>query len=138
MSAPDRPGVILPTACPKCGHALAIGLRIAATVYPDSPAPPDHAALLGGALAALPPKSERILTVLARRIGQPARRQEIIDAMYVDDPHGGPDNVAQALSNQMAQLRAALRPLGWSVRCLYARGYQLERLPTAATKPRST
>ncbi|OJF91188.1 hypothetical protein AX761_22675 [Rhizobium sp. 58] len=76
----------------------------------------------------LTPLQARILGATWRGKGMPVQTERIFDAMYVDDPDGGPEQTLMYKSFKVAlcRLRMRLRGSGVSIRNEgYGRGYRL-------------
>jgi hypothetical protein len=69
-----------------------------------------------------------IFTALARRAGRLVTREQLFEALYADDPDGGPLTLDGTLNVRMHALR---RACPWPIRTVWATGYVLEgfRLP---------
>lgn len=76
----------------------------------------------------IPPQEEAILRAVWAGKGRPVQNERIIDAMYADDPDGGPSPQAayRALKVSMHHLRERLRLSGVKiVNAGYRQGYRL-------------
>jgi len=74
------------------------------------------------------PLEARILGVIWRGKGHPVQTERIFDAMYVDDPDGGPSptRMYAAFKVALCHLRARLSGSGVSIENVgYRRGYRL-------------
>jgi hypothetical protein len=85
--------------CPLCGGSLAAGrVPVEALVELN-----------------VSEQQRRILEELVRAFPRSVPKTSLIDALYFDDPDGGPDNPRNVLSQQLSRIRAALHPYGWSL-----------------------
>lgn len=53
-------------------------------------------------------------------------KAELIDALYGDDPDGGPDFADSVVKVHICRLRRKLAPYGWKIDTEYNRGYALQ------------
>lgn len=84
--------------CPTCGH--------------DLDAPPSVASL---ASARLRPQDKIIVGVLAKAYPRAVRTSALVDALYSNDPNGGPEGPNQVIRARMTHLRKVLPTYGWTV-----------------------
>ena len=85
--------VASPMCCPLCRQPIAAAVRDPHVVI---------------ALLALTPHEERLVGYLADHFGQWKRCVDQIDAVYGDDPNGGPVNAAGSVHVTLHHLRAKL------------------------------
>jgi hypothetical protein len=71
----------------------------------------------------------RILAALHGVYPGAMHKSRIIDAMYGDDPDGGPDRADDCLRTTIAHMRLPLRTIGVRVLTDWAYGYRLEFEP---------
>ncbi|MFC3208124.1 helix-turn-helix domain-containing protein [Aquamicrobium soli] len=83
--------------CPTCGHELA--------VMP----------LAGVSEIPLEGQARAIADLLAKAYPKSVSRTAIWDALYGDDPNGGPDNPDAVINVRIYRLRKQLAPYGWTV-----------------------
>jgi len=77
----------------------------------------------------VPPMERKILSAVWRGKGMPVSTERIFDAMYADDPDGGPDptKMYKALKVGLSRLNARLKGSGVSVENVgYRQGYRLK------------
>ena len=85
--------------CPTCGHEM-----VAA-----------HAPLESLAGAPLSKRERQIVDALARVYPRALDLGQVVDAMYSDDPNGGPDNPEGVVRTLVSRLRALLPNYGWNI-----------------------
>lgn len=76
----------------------------------------------------IPPLQARILRAVCKGKGMPVQTERVFDAMYADDPNGGPSPTAmyRALKGGLYHLRRRLKGSGVQVEnCGYRLGYRL-------------
>lgn len=99
-------------ACPCCGGDIAEpSVEVMVDVY------------------RLPPQQEIILRTAWKAKGHPVPTIRFIDAMYADDPNGGPSEgtARRYFKTQLCLLRARIEPSGVRIETLgYGRGYRLQ------------
>jgi len=105
--------------CPTCGH--------------DLDAPPSVASL---ASARLRPQDRKIVDALSRAYPRAVRTSALVDALYGDDPNGGPEDPSQVIAVRIYTLRRLLPQFGWTVpNAKVGRGnygeYRLEKIGSA-------
>lgn len=74
------------------------------------------------------PTEARILTAVWKGKGMPVSTERVFDAMYADDPDGGPSETAmyRAFKVALCRLRKRLRGAGIGIEnCGYRQGYRL-------------
>jgi len=102
---------IAPISCPCCAQPVAVPtFEIVADTY------------------RLSPTERRILWAVWRGRGHPVQTDRIFDAIYADDPNGGPSPVEmyRAFKVRLCRLREKLYGSGIGVEnCGYRRGYRL-------------
>jgi len=77
----------------------------------------------------VPPMERKILSAVWRGKGMPVSTERIFDAMYADDPDGGPDptKMYKAFKVGLSRLNARLKGSGVSVENVgYRQGYRLK------------
>lgn len=75
------------------------------------------------------PSELRIVSLLYdRRYGAPVTTREIVDALYGDDPDGGPEYTHGCVEKFLCDARRKLAPMGCGIRAAWGRGYRLVRL----------
>lgn len=99
--------------CPTCGHQTTEELPMSA---------------LGG--VCLSKQLRRILDVFVNRFGRPVYTEEIVEALYFDDPNGGAETAASVINVRLFELRRRILPLGFSIEG--KRGKQGRRLVRVA------
>lgn len=75
------------------------------------------------------PQQAELLTILIDAMPEYARMETILYRLY-----GGTEGAEFEVDNiraQISKLRAALRPLGWKIKNIWHRGYQLARIDGA-------
>lgn len=102
---------IAPISCPCCAQPVKVPtFEIVADIY------------------RLSPTERRILEAVWKGKGHPVQTERIFDAIYVDDPDGGPSptEMYRAFKVRLSRLRAKLEGTGISVKNEgYRRGYRL-------------
>jgi hypothetical protein len=95
-----------PFACPHCGQ-------------PVADVPPEA--------VALSPLRRRLVDLVRRRPGITV--EGLAEALYADDPDGGPEDGVRAVRSVVRHANAALRPHGWRVARarVWGAGYRLTR-----------
>lgn len=83
--------------CPTCGHLLS-----AIPVAGVSEVP-------------LEGQARKIVELLAKAYPKSVSRTAIWDALYGDDPNGGPDNPDAVINVRIYRLRRQLAPYGWTI-----------------------
>lgn len=86
--------------CPTCGQAL----------------PSAEIAVEG--LLHLPTLTEqerRAVRLLIQTYPRPASRESLIDALWGDDPEGGPDDIAPRLRVVLHHIRRKIAAMGWMI-----------------------
>lgn len=63
----------------------------------------------------LPPQIRRIVKAMVAAYPRPARNDELLAALYWDDPNGGPDGAERVLMTRICNARKILAPFGWTV-----------------------
>lgn len=58
---------------------------------------------------------QKIFNVLARAYPRRLSTDALIDALYADDPNGGPLTVLQVVRVQIMHMRKKLAPYGWTI-----------------------
>lgn len=53
--------------------------------------------------------------VLAKRIGLPVTKHDMVNAMYSGRADGGPDDAGNIVSVEMLRLRRSIEPFGWTI-----------------------
>lgn len=71
----------------------------------------------------------RILAALHGVYPGAMHKRRIIDAMYGDDPDGGPDRADDCLRTSIARMRMPLLTIGVRILCEWTYGYRLEFEP---------
>lgn len=61
------------------------------------------------------PVTRRLLEVLASQPGKWVTTTRIIDALYGDDPNGGPDNANLTIRVLVHTARPRLQAMGWDI-----------------------
>lgn len=75
------------------------------------------------------PSELRIVSLLyERRYGAPVTTGEIVDALYGDDPEGGPEDTRGCIEKFLCDARRKLAPMGCRIETNWGRGYRLVRL----------
>lgn len=85
--------------CPCCGKAIEREI---------------HPAVLG-LFVQLPPAERAVFEALCLRMGQWVKSSILLDALYGDDPEGGPHYAAAILSMHLRRIRARIEPLGLAI-----------------------
>ena len=85
--------------CPTCGHEM-----VAA-----------HAPLESLSGAPLSKRERQIVDVLARAYPRDLDIQQLVCAMYSDDPAGGPDDPEGVIRVLVSRLRVLLPEYGWNI-----------------------
>ena len=85
--------------CPTCGHTIHKG-----------PAP--SKALVD---AQLSPQEQRIVAALVSAYPRRLSIGSLMDAVYFDDPQGGPECARESVSMTLSRLRAKLPIYGWTI-----------------------
>ena len=80
----------------------------------------------------LTPRQSALLRVLSRRPGRLVTHEALVDAVYGDDPGGGPDRARQCIAHFARALKPALAAGGMEVRSVWGQGYVLELRPQKA------
>ena len=73
--------------------------------------------------------SVRVLAALSGAYPGVMRRHRLIDAIYGDDPYGGPDTAGQVLAVVISNMRPPLRAIGVHICNAWGEGYRLELEP---------
>lgn len=73
-------------------------------------------------------KQRQLLVLLAANLGRIVTMPEIVDALYGDDPNGGPDDIGRTIGVMVDALRIAGPGLGFKITNEHSRGYRLELL----------
>lgn len=104
-------GVVLPIECPCCRQPVdAPSLDIVISNY------------------GVRPQEARVLRAIWQGKGMPVQTERVFDAMYEDDPDGGPSYAAMysAFKCALSRLRARLEGSGIGIETVgYRRGYRL-------------
>lgn len=72
-------------------------------------------------------RQKQVLEMLLRSPGRFVAKSRIIDAIYGDDPDGGPDDAEGSVQAHISKLRRLLKPLGYSIESARFDGYRLQR-----------
>ncbi len=105
--------------CPTCGHDLPGGL-VPVEALVD---------------AALSSQQRAIVEVLVGAYPRTVSMEKLVDALWGDDPNGGPDNPRRVVHAQVCHIRRILAASGWTIPNLLGGWgnrngrYRLERLP---------
>lgn len=65
--------------------------------------------------ARLDPQCRIIVTELVAAYPKSVPTVRLFDALYFDDPNGGPDNPRSVVAVKISNLRRQLKPYGWTV-----------------------
>lgn len=85
--------------CPCCKQTL------------DAPRAP----LDGLTSAPLAPQQRKIVAALARVYPRFLGKEAVIDAVYGDDPDGGPETVETIIKARISQTRSVIGKFGWTI-----------------------
>lgn len=66
----------------------------------------------GGLAATMTPQEFKLVSMALPRPGQIVTKGEIYDAVWGDDPDGGPENLQKSIDVLMFRVRGKLTPLG--------------------------
>lgn len=62
-----------------------------------------------------PPQMRTIVDVLSKAYPRPVSMGNLIDALYGNDPNGGPDDPEQVIRIRICSLRPQLEQYGWAI-----------------------
>lgn len=105
-------------ACPTCGGALAplAGLHVDLL---------NNVLTANGTAVRAPPRVVELVSVLHDANGMVVDRERIIARIWAGADLGSVDNTLKTVA---CHARAVLRPLGWTIRVEYNKGYRLEKI----------
>lgn len=82
--------------------------------------------------AKLTPKERVLFSTIARRRGDETTLSAIFDALWGDDPNGGPDHAENVIRQFVMRSRAKLAPFGFGIETVHGIGYRLVTVKTEA------
>ena len=80
----------------------------------------------------LTPKETRLLVAVAKRPDRLVSYDALHEAIYGDDPQGGPEKFSQCLRHFAKKVNARLSAEGYRLRTIWGQGYTFERLDEQA------
>jgi len=84
--------------CPCCGGPMADAVPVEDLLH-----------------MSVPQQQMRIIKALADAYPRAVSKSQLIDAIYWDDPDGGPDNPSNVINQQLCRLRPLVSMHGWTI-----------------------
>ena len=108
---------VIQNACPCCGQSWdAMGPKA------------DAQRILFPLVERLSRQRAYLLKYLLNHFGEWSSRKKLADALYADDPHGGPDSYENVVAVQLTRLRQHIAPAGFVIESRSHYGCRLKRV----------